>query len=124
VTGDDEPTSVSFSLSVLSPHTIDDLAPFAAQPFAARTDDDYMYGIYKGGFEEDDDVQRAGLLHELVSEALDTLDATGVSPSELTHPDVRVRAFYTFGSGAETIRSDLVQRFARINAVIWVDANT
>jgi hypothetical protein len=116
-------TLVSFSLTVLSPHPIDDLAPFAAPTLVARTDDDYMYGIYKTGFEDVDDTTRADRLHEIVTEALDLLDATGVSPSELHHEDVRVRAFFTFDPGAETIRPDVVRRLARINSTIWIDAN-
>ncbi|MDP9027849.1 MAG: hypothetical protein M3N46_09920 [Actinomycetota bacterium] len=120
----DEQTLVSFSLTVLSPHPIDDLVPFAAPTLVARTDDDFMYGIYKTGFEDADESTRAERLHELVVEALDLLDATGISPSELHHDEVRVRAFYTFDPGAETIRADVVKRLARINATIWIDANS
>jgi hypothetical protein len=119
----DEQTLVSFSLTVLSPHPIDDLTPYAATTLVARADDDFMYGIYKSGFEDSDDSTRADRLHEVASEALDLLDATGVSPSELHHDDVRVRAFFTFDPGAETIRAEIVGRLARINATIWIDAN-
>lgn len=120
---DDEETHVSFSLTVLSPHAIDDLAPYAARAIAARTDDDFMYGIYKADFSEDDESTRAVLLHEICSEALDLLDSTGVSPSELNHPEVRVRAYYSFGSGHETLGADVVARLARIHATIWIEAN-
>jgi len=120
---DDEQTLVSFSLTVLSPHPIDDLTPFAAQTLVVGADDDFMYGIYKSGFEDADDSTRADRLHEVVNEALDLLDATGVSPSELHHDDVRVRAFFTFDPGSETIRPDVVRRLARINSTIWIDAN-
>ncbi len=116
-------TLVSFSLTVLSPHPIYDLTPFAAPTLVARADDDFMYGIYKTGFEDADDSTRADRLHEIVAEALDLLDATGVSPSELQHEEVRVRAFFTFDPGAETIHADIVRRLARINATIWIDAN-
>ena len=116
-------TLVSFSLTVLSPHPIDDLRPFAAPTVLGRADDDVIYGIFKAGFEDGDDATRADRLREMVTEALDLLDATGVSPSELDHEDVRVRAFFTFDPGAETIPADLVRRLARINATIWIDAN-
>jgi hypothetical protein len=48
-----------------------------------------------------------------VSAALDRLDTSGVSPEELRRPDVFVRAFFTFGRGAETIGADIVERLAR-----------
>jgi hypothetical protein len=57
-----------------------------------------------------------------VSAALDRLDTSGVSPEELRRPDVFVRAFFTFGRGAETIGADIVERLARYHAHIWIDA--
>jgi hypothetical protein len=41
----------------------------------------------------------------------------------LLKPDVFVRAFFTFGFGAETISAELVQRLAQFHATIWTDAN-
>jgi hypothetical protein len=120
---DDTQTLVSFSLTVLSPHPIDELAPYAAPSLVALAADDFMYGIYKVGFEDADDSTRAERLHGIVIEALDLLDASGISPSELHHPDVRVRALYTFDPGPETISADIVSRLARINATIWIDSN-
>ncbi|MEP6844002.1 MAG: hypothetical protein ABJA11_10790 [Pseudolysinimonas sp.] len=120
---DDARTLVSFSLTVLSPHSIDALAPFAAPNLVAGATDDFMYGISKVGFEDADETTRAERLHSIVSESLDLLDASGISPSELHHPDVRVRAFYTFDPGHETISADIVTRLARVNATIWIDSN-
>lgn len=120
---DDARTVVSFSLTVLSPHPIDALAPFAAPNLVAGAADDFMYGISKIGFEDADETSRAERLHSLVLESLDLLDASGISPSELHHPDVRVRAFYTFDPGPETISAQIVSRLARINATIWIDSN-
>jgi len=117
-------TRVSFSLTVMSPHPIDELNGYLARDFAARAHDDYLYGIYKDAFDEPDETDRADQLHTMAVQALDLLEATGVSPSELQHPDVRVRAFYTFDPGSETIRAEVVRRLARINATIWVDANS
>ena len=108
-------TRVSFSLTVMSPHPIDELSGYLTRDLAARAHDDYLYGIY---------TDRADQLHVLAVQALDLLDATGVSPSELQHPDVRVRAFYTFDPGFETIRAEIVRRLARINATMWIDANS
>ena len=120
---DDARTLVSFSLTVLSPHPIDALAPFAAPSLVARAADDFMYGISKVGFEDPDEATRSERLNRVVREALDLLDASGISPSELHHPDVRVRAYYTFDPGAETISADIVSRLARVKATIWIDSN-
>lgn len=116
-------TLVSFSLTVLSGHPIDDLEPFAGRTFMSGPDEDHFYSIYKSDFEGEEWAERSDRLHEIVTDALDTLDATGISPSELHHEDVRVRAFYTFEPGSETIRAEDVKRLARINATIWIDAN-
>ncbi|MEO6115625.1 MAG: hypothetical protein ABIP33_04500 [Pseudolysinimonas sp.] len=120
---DDARTLVSFGLTVLSPHPLDALAPFAAPTMVARAADDFMYGISKVGFEEADEISRAERLDAIVTESLDLLDASGLSPSELHHPDVRVRAFYNFDPGFETISAEIVSRLARINATIWIDSN-
>ncbi len=46
-----------------------------------------------------------------------------VDPEELRLPDVFVRAYFTFGFGAETISAELVQRLARFHATIWIDTS-
>ena len=119
----DTQTLVSFSLTVLSGHRIEELEPFAGRTFVSGPDEDHFYSIYKSDFVGDEWDERSDRLHQMASDALDLLDATDISPSELHHPDVRVRAFYTFEPGSETLQAEDVKRLARINATIWIDAN-
>ncbi len=122
---DDEPrTRVVFSLTVTSEHPIDALSGFPTQTRGLGPDDDYIYAVDKVYFEEDDVADRAELLNAAVNESLDRLNASGVDAEELHRPDVYVRAFYTFSPGSETIRPEVVKRLARINATIWIDADS
>jgi len=120
---DETPARVIFSLTVLSEHPIPALAGFPGRPGSQRAGDDFMYVIHKADFEEDDPETRAYLLDEGVNEALNRLDVSGVDPDELHHPEVRVRAFYTFDPGSETISTGVVNRLARVNAALWIDSN-
>jgi hypothetical protein len=121
----DEDTLVIFSLTVQCDFPIEALTPMRNLTMASgkpRADDDVVYSIGKTTFEDGNWQTRADKLDAAVNSALDRLDATGVEPDEMRRPDVLIKAFFTFGSGAETISADIVQRLARYHATIWIDA--
>jgi hypothetical protein len=124
--GGDEDTHVIFSLTVQCDFPIEALAPmrnFATAGGKPRANDDVVYFIGKmTSFEEGNWRTRADKLDAAVNFALDNLDATRVDPEEMRRPDVFVKAFFTFGSGAETISADIVERLARYHATTWIDA--
>jgi hypothetical protein len=122
---EDEVTQVIFSLTVQSTR------PIAALEVSRRLErrngvpfpeDQFFYQFGHVSFEEADWSTRADRLEAAVSDALGRLEATEVDPEVLQDPDVFVRAFFTFGRGAETIGADLVERLARYHAHIWIDA--
>jgi hypothetical protein len=117
-------TRVVFSLTVTSEHPIEALAGFPTATRGLNPDDDYIYAIDKIYFEEDDMCDRADLLNAAVNDSLDRLNASGIDVAELHRDDVYVRAYYTFSPGSETIRPEVVKRLARINATIWIDADS
>jgi hypothetical protein len=124
--GGDEDTQVIFSLSVHCDFPIEALATLrnltrtGGKP---RADNDVMYSIGKTiSFEDGNWETRADKLDAAVNAALDLLDSTGVDPQEMRRPDVFLKAFFTFGSGAETISAEIVERLARYHATIWIDA--
>ena len=123
--GGDEATLVIFSLTVLCDHPIEALTPMRVLTMAGgkpRAVDDVFYRIGKTTFEDGNWQTRADKLDAAVNAALDRLDATGVDPEEMRRPDVFIKAFFTFGSGAETISADIVERLARYHATICIDA--
>lgn len=107
----------------MSEHPIDAFAAFPGSVGTPRVGDDFMYVVHKVDYLEDDPETRAFLLNEAANEALDRIELSGVNIDELHHPDVRVRAFYTFDPGSETIGAGIVNRFALVNAAIWVDSH-
>jgi hypothetical protein len=123
--GDDD-TQVIFSLSVWSESPIEALAPMRNLTMASgklRADNEILYSIGKTvSFEDGNGDTRADKLDAAVTAALDLLDSTGVDPEEMRRPDVFVKAFFTFGEGAETISADIVERLAKYHATIWIDA--
>jgi len=124
--GGDEDTQVIFSLTVQCDFPIQALTPMRILTVAGgkpRADDDVVYGIGDTiSFEDGNWETRADKLDAAVNAALDLLDSTGVDPKEMRRPDVFIKAFFTFGSGAETISADIVGRLARYHATIWIDA--
>lgn len=123
--GDDD-TQVIFSLSVHCDFPIEALAPMRLLTRAGgkpRADNDVVYGIGETiSFEDGNSSTRADKLDAAVNAALDLLDSTGVDPEEMRRPDVFIKAFFTFGEGAETISAETVERLARYHATIWIDA--
>jgi hypothetical protein len=119
---EDEPTRVIFSLTVHSDHPIAALAGLTGRKRQQKKTDDYFYEVLLASFEDRDWSSRADKLDEVVTSAIDRLEATRVDLDELAQDDVSVRAFFTFDPGAETIRAELVSRLARIHAAIWIDA--
>jgi hypothetical protein len=124
--GGDDDTQVIFSLSVWSESPIEALAPMRSLTMPSgkpRADNEILYSIGKTvSFEDGNWDTRADKLDAAVNAALDLLDSTGVDPEEMRRPDVFVKAFFTFGEGAETISANIVERLARYNATIWIDA--
>lgn len=122
--GDDD-TLVIFSMTVQCDVPIDALEPMRALTTSIgkpRADDDVSYDIGKVSFHDGDWNTRADKLDAAVNEALDRLDATGVDPAIMRRSDVFIKAFFTFGGGAETISADVVERLAKYHATIWIDA--
>lgn len=122
---DDDETLVIFSFTVQSKAPIDALTPMRSFERGAgkpRDIDDVFYDVAHVSFEDGNWQTRADKLAAAVNDALDRLDATGVDPLEMRRADVFVRAFFTFGSGAETINADIVERLAQYHAWIWIDA--
>jgi hypothetical protein len=121
--GEEDRSHVIFTLLVNSEHPIEALAGFAGRTRAPKPDDDYLYRIHHFKFDEPGWSERAEQLDAGVRHGLDLLDATGVTPEELRHPDVWVRAHFTFPLGAETIGAEVVERLGRIHATVWIDNN-
>jgi hypothetical protein len=119
---DDESTRVIFSLTVHSDHPIAAFAGFPGRKRPQTETDDFFYELLMTSFEDGDWSSRADKLEAAVTIAIDRLEATKVDLAELAQDDVSVRAFFTFGPGAETISAELVERLARIHATIWIDA--
>ena len=121
---DDGETLVIFSFTIQCTSPIEALAPmraFEIRPGMPRELDDVFYDVAYATFEDNSWQTRADKLDAAVNDALDRLDATGVDPGQMRRPDVFVRAFFTFGGGAETITADTVERLARYHAWIWID---
>lgn len=113
---------VIYSLLINSEHPLDSLVGLDGRRRPAADGDDYLYVVYETAFDEPDWAARATRLEEIIQASLDALDGTGISLDALAHPDVLVRAFFTFPRGAETISAKAVQRLAACHATIWIDA--
>jgi hypothetical protein len=120
VTDGDSQTHVIFSLSVNADEPIHAFAHILDS--AKATVSDYFYDFGTTRFDESEANARAERLETAVIAAIDSLESTGVTRAELERDDVLVRAYFTFGPGAETISANLVQRLAKIQATIWIDA--
>ncbi|GAA0996257.1 hypothetical protein GCM10009563_16560 [Subtercola frigoramans] len=120
---DDETTYVIVSLTIHSAHPIAALSVFSEDGPTSSPSDEHHYEVHRASFSEADWSVRAERLDKAVNEALDKLDQTGLDTAELHHPAVFVRAFFTFGRGAETLSAEMVGRLARVHATIWIDAN-
>jgi hypothetical protein len=118
----DAATSVIFSLSIHSEHPIAAFAGVPGRRRSPRPDDDFFYNFGTVTFSERDSATRADRLEAEVHAALDRVYATGIDLDELALDAVFVKAFFTFGPGAETISAELVQRLSRVHATIWIDA--
>lgn len=114
---DDDFGQVIVSLTVVSPTAIAALSAFERDP---GTSDDLWYQLGTTSFVEHDTQRRLDALERAVSTLLDLLSDV---PRAILFDDATfVRLFITFGRGAQTLSSALVQRIAEVNATIWIDA--
>jgi hypothetical protein len=120
---EDDDVYVIFSLSVQSEHPIAAFVGIPGRKRPPRPDDNYFYSFGKTTFVDNDWQSRADSLDAALQSSLDRLDATGVDIAELDHPDVFVKALFTFGLGPETISAQAIARLARIRATVWIDNN-
>jgi hypothetical protein len=120
----DDETQVIFRLTVQAERPLEGLADLRV--FENRKgrlpDDEVFYDVAHASFEDGDWNSRADKLDAAVRHALDRLEASGVDPQDLRRPDVFVRAFFTFGPGAETLSADIIERLAMYHATVWIDA--
>ncbi|WP_345373605.1 tetratricopeptide repeat protein [Frondihabitans cladoniiphilus] len=119
---DSDAGHVIFSLDVLSLHAIPALSGLSSLSPNIHPRDNFQYRVHHESFTESNWSLRADRVEATLTAALDTLEATQVDLAALHHPDVFVRAFFTFGSGAETIHAEALQRLAKFNATLWIDA--
>jgi hypothetical protein len=119
-----EPTLVIFSLSVHSELAIEALAEFKAVERPGWEPTDHHYDISHANFEESRWDARADQLEKVVRYGIDKIAGSGVDADLLRGPGVSVRAFFTFGPGAETLTPEIVEQLAHYNATIWIDATS
>jgi hypothetical protein len=117
-----DPTRVIFTLSVMSDDPIPALLGMPGRTRAPRPDDGELYTIHHFDVTDDDWMTRGDAVDAALNEAFDKLDATGLSPEELSAPGVWVRALFTFNPGSETIHARVVQRMAKYHTTIWIDS--
>lgn len=120
---DDEEMYVSFSFIVLLLYVIDDLVFYVVCVIVVCIDDDFMYGIYKVDFSEDDELICVVFFYEICLEVFDLFDFMGVSLSELNYFEVWVWVYYFFGFGYEIFGVDVVVWFVCIYVIIWIEVN-
>ncbi|MDF2558800.1 MAG: Flp pilus assembly protein ATPase CpaF [Microbacterium sp.] len=117
-TDDDDHGLVIVSLDVFSPSPIEALSAFewTSEP----RDDGWRYQLGTVSFDEPEADARADALDNAVMTLLDLLSEV---PREVLFDDrAFVRLFLTFGRGAQTLDSSLVQRIAAVNGTIWIDS--
>lgn len=117
-TDHDDHGLVIVSLDVFSPSPIEALSAFewTSEP----RDDGWRYQLGTVSFDEPEADARADALDNAVMTLLDLLSEV---PREVLFDDrAFVRLFLTFGRGAQTLGSSLVQRIAAVNGTIWIDS--
>lgn len=117
-TDHDDHGLVIVSLDVFSPSPIEALSAFewTSEP----RDDGWRYQLGTVSFDEPEADARADALDNAVTTLLDLLSEV---PREVLFDDrAFVRLFLTFGRGAQTLDSSLVQRIAAVNGTIWIDS--
>lgn len=117
-TDHDDHGLVIVSLDVFSPSPIEALSAFewTSEP----RDDGWRYQLGTVSFDEPEADARADALDNAVMTLLDLLSEV---PREVLFDDrAFVRLFLTFGRGAQTLDSSLVQRIAAVNGTIWIDS--
>ncbi|MDF2508416.1 MAG: Flp pilus assembly protein ATPase CpaF [Microbacterium sp.] len=115
---DDDHGQVIVSLDVFSPSPIEALSAFewTSEP----RDDGWRYQLGTVDFDEPDADERAEALDSAVATLLGLLSEV---PREVLFAEgAFVRLFLTFGRGAQTLGSSLVQRIAAVNGTVWIDS--